>query len=151
MVATEQLFESLIFSQYLYIFTVQEGFSAAFNIVSTLYQRRNTMKWYLKCVKDNYGNFKGRASREEYWMFVLFNFIFIIALSFIEVFLFGLYSSILSNIYYLAVLVPTIAVGVRRMHDTGKSGWFLLIPIYNLILAVTSGESGENQYGAVPE
>jgi uncharacterized membrane protein YhaH (DUF805 family) len=106
------------------------------------------MKWYLKVVKDNYANFKGRASREEYWMFVLFNFIFIIALSFIEVFLFGLYSSILSNIYYLAVLVPTIAVGVRRMHDTGKSGWFLLIPIYNLILAVTSGESGENQYGA---
>ncbi len=109
------------------------------------------MKWYLKVVKDNYANFKGRASREEYWMFVLFNFIFIIALSFIEVFLFGLYSSILSNIYYLAVLVPSIAAGVRRMHDTGKSGWFLLIPIYNLILAVTSSESGENQYGAVPE
>ena len=108
------------------------------------------MKWYLKVVKDNYANFKGRASREEYWMFVLFNFIFIIALSFIEVFLFGLYSSILSNIYYLAVLVPTIAVGVRRMHDTGKSGWFLLIPIYNLILAVTSGVSGENKYGAPP-
>ena len=106
------------------------------------------MKWYLKVVKDNYANFKGRASREEYWMFVLFNFIFLIALSFIEGLLFGLYSSILSNIYYLAVLVPTIAVAVRRMHDTGKSGWFLLIPIYNLILAVTSGESGENQYGA---
>jgi len=106
------------------------------------------MKWYLKVVKDNYANFKGRASREEYWMFVLFNFIFLIALSFIEGFLFGLYSSILSNIYYLAVLVPTIAVAVRRMHDTGKSGWFILIPIYNLILTVTSGESGENQYGA---
>ena len=106
------------------------------------------MEWYIKVVRDNYANFKGRASRQEYWMFVLFNFIFLIALSFIEVFLFGLYSSILSNIYYLAVLVPSIAVGVRRMHDTGKSGWFLLIPIYNLILAVTSGESGEKQYGA---
>ena len=103
---------------------------------------------YLKVVKDNYANFKGRASREEYWMFVLFNIIFIFAISFIEGFLFGLYSSILSNIYTLAILVPSIAVGVRRMHDTGKSGWFLLIPIYNLILAVTSGESGENQYGA---
>ena len=106
------------------------------------------MEWYIKVVRDNYANFKGRASRQEYWMFVLFNFIFLIALSFIEVFLFGLYSSILSNIYTLAILVPSIAVGVRRMHDTGKSGWFLLIPIYNLILAVTSGESGENQYGA---
>ena len=109
------------------------------------------MKWYLKVVKDNYANFKGRASREEYWMFVLSNIIFVIAIIFIEGFLFGLYSSILSNIYTLAILVPSIAVGVRRMHDTGKSGWFLLIPIYNFIPAVTSGESGENKYGAVPE
>ena len=109
------------------------------------------MEWYLKVVKDNYANFKGRASRQEYWMFILFNAIFVIALSFIEIFLFGLYSSILSNIYTLAIMVPGTAAGVRRMHDTGKSGWFLLIPIYNLILAVTSGESGENKYGAVPE
>ena len=109
------------------------------------------MKWYLKVVKDNYANFKGRASREEYWMFVLFNFIFLIALSLIEGFLFGLYSSILSNIYYLAVLVPSIAVGVRRMHDTGKSGWFLLIPFYNFILTVTQGELNSNIYGEVPE
>ena len=108
------------------------------------------MKWYLKVVKDNYTNFKDRASRQEYWMFILFNAIFVIALSFIEIFLFGLYSSILSNIYTLAIMVPGTAAGVRRMHDTGKSGWFLLIPIYNLILAVTSGESGENKYGAPP-
>ena len=106
------------------------------------------MEWYLKVVKDNYANFKGRASRQEYWMFILFNAIFVIALSFIETFLFGLYSSILSNIYTLAIMVPATAAGVRRMHDTGKSGWFLLIPIYNLILAVTSGVSGENKYGA---
>jgi|TARA_Y100000294_G_scaffold177588_1_gene203610 uncharacterized membrane protein YhaH (DUF805 family) len=114
------------------------------------------MKWYLKVVKDNYTNFKDRASRQEYWMFFLFNIIFVFAISFIEGFLYGFgilgyYSSILSNIYTLAILIPSIAVGVRRMHDTGKSGWFLLIPIYNLILAVTSGESGENKYGAVPE
>jgi uncharacterized membrane protein YhaH (DUF805 family) len=106
------------------------------------------MKWYLKVVKDNYANFKGRASREEYWMFFLFNFIFVIAITFIEGFLFGLYSSILSNIYTLAILVPSIAVGIRRMHDTGKSGWFLLIPIYNLILAVSSSDPNTNQYGA---
>ena len=109
------------------------------------------MEWYIKVVRDNYANFKGRASRQEYWMFVLFNFIFLIALSFIEVFLFGLYSSILSDLYVLALLVPSIAVGVRRMHDTGKSGWFLLIPIYNFILAVTQGESNSNKYGEVPE
>ena len=109
------------------------------------------MEWYIKVVRDNYANFKGRASRQEYWMFVLFNFIFLIALSFIEVFLFGLYSSILSDLYVLALLVPSIAVGIRRMHDTGKSGWFLLIPIYNFILAVTQGESSSNKYGEAPE
>jgi len=112
------------------------------------------MEWYIKVVRDNYANFNGRASRQEYWMFFLFNFIFAFALGFIEGLtgMFG-YSdeSILANIYSLAVAIPSIAVGVRRMHDTGKSGWFLLIPIYNLILAVTSGESGENKYGAVPE
>ena len=109
------------------------------------------MEWYIKVVRDNYANFKGRASREEYWMFVLFNIIFIFAISFIEGFLFGLYSSILSDLYVLALLVPSIAVGIRRMHDTGKSGWFLLIPIYNFILAVTQGESNSNKYGEVPE
>ena len=73
------------------------------------------------------------------------------AASFIEIFLFGLYSSILSNLYTLAVLVPSVAVGIRRMHDTGKSGWFLLIPFYNFILAVTEGEAISNVYGEVPE
>jgi len=57
----------------------------------------------------------------------------------------------LSNIYNLAVLIPGIAVGVRRMHDVGKSGWFLLIPIYNLILACTDGEKGSNLYGLDPK
>jgi len=60
-------------------------------------------------------------------------------------------TSILSNIYVLAVLIPGIAVGVRRMHDVDKSGWFLLIPIYNLILACTEGTKGENEYGADPK
>ena len=54
-------------------------------------------------------------------------------------------------IYTLAVLIPSIAVGVRRMHDVGKSGWFLLIPIYNLILACTDGVNGDNEYGADPK
>jgi uncharacterized membrane protein YhaH (DUF805 family) len=58
---------------------------------------------------------------------------------------------ILSTIYSFAVLLPSIAVGVRRMHDVGKSGWFLLIPIYNLVLALTDSESGENKYGPNPK
>jgi uncharacterized membrane protein YhaH (DUF805 family) len=57
----------------------------------------------------------------------------------------------LANVYSLALLVPSIAVGVRRMHDVGKSGWFILIPIYNLILACTEGTQGENEYGADPK
>jgi uncharacterized membrane protein YhaH (DUF805 family) len=51
----------------------------------------------------------------------------------------------------LAIFIPSIAVGVRRMHDVGKSGWFLLIPIYNLILACTDGVQGDNEYGADPK
>lgn len=58
---------------------------------------------------------------------------------------------ILSTIYSLAVIVPSIAVGVRRMHDVGKSGWFILIPIYNLILALTDSNPGENEYGPNPK
>ena len=105
------------------------------------------MKYYIK-VLQNYATFNGRARRSEYWYFVLFNTI----ISFVIGFIGGLTDIlILGNIYSLAVLVPSIAVGVRRMHDVGKSGWFLLIPIYNLILAFTEGEKGENKYGADPK
>ena len=57
----------------------------------------------------------------------------------------------ISSIYSLAVFIPTIAVTARRMHDVGKSGWYMLIPIYNLVLACTDSESEENKYGANPK
>ena len=105
------------------------------------------MNYYLK-VLQNYANFNGRARRKEYWMFVLFNFI----ASFILVFIGGLLEfPLLANLYSLAVLLPSIAVAVRRMHDVGKSGWYVLIPIYNFILCVTEGNSGENEYGPDPK
>jgi uncharacterized membrane protein YhaH (DUF805 family) len=105
------------------------------------------MDYYIK-VLQNYATFTGRARRSEYWYFFLFNLI--------AGFIFGILesmmnTSVLSGIYTLAVLIPGIAVGVRRMHDVGKSGWFLLIPIYNLVLALTEGEKGENQYGPDPK
>ena len=104
------------------------------------------MKYYLK-VLQNYATFKGRASRSEYWYFVLFNVIFSIVLGFVS----GIVDlPILYTIYSLALLIPSIAVAVRRMHDVGKSGWFILIPIYDLILACTQGEKGENEYGTEP-
>jgi uncharacterized membrane protein YhaH (DUF805 family) len=105
------------------------------------------MNYYLK-VLQNYANFSGRARRKEYWMFVLFNFI----ASFILGFIGGLLDfPLLANLYSLAILLPSIAVAVRRMHDVGKSGWYVLIPIYNFILCVTEGNNGENEYGPDPK
>ena len=72
------------------------------------------MKWYIKVVKDNYINFNGRASREEYWMFVLFYIIFGFAISFIEKFLFGIYFNTLSNIYTLALLIHPVLVQLKN-------------------------------------
>ena len=105
------------------------------------------MNYYLKALK-NYATFSGRATRSEYWYFVLFSVIISIILTLIGTFLLGFPG--LRYIYSLAVLIPSIAIGVRRMHDVDKSGWYLLIPIYSLILACTKGTIGENEYGEDP-
>ena len=105
------------------------------------------MNWYLDVLKK-YAVFTGRARRKEYWMFYLFNMIASFLLGFIDG-LIGIQA--LSTIYMLAVIVPSLGVAIRRMHDVGKSGWFALIPIYNLILALTEGEKGENSYGPDPK
>ena len=111
------------------------------------------MNWYLIVLKK-YAVFSGRARRKEYWMFCLFNMIIGFILGFIEGISginTGSDESILASVYSLAVLIPYIAVAVRRMHDVGKSGWFWLIPIYNLILAVREGNKGDNRYGPDPK
>lgn len=105
------------------------------------------MKYYLEVLKK-YAEFSGRARRKEYWMFFLFNLIFTYSLLALDIYL---EIGFLNMIYSLALLVPSIAVAVRRMHDVGKSGWFVLIPIYNLILACTEGDKGRNQYGNDPK
>ena len=105
------------------------------------------MNYYFKALQ-NYATFSGRARRSEYWYFVLFN----VIISFGFGFVCGLIQvPQLASLYTLAMLIPSIAVGVRRMHDVGKSGWFLLIPIYNLILACTEGTNGDNEYGPDPK
>jgi uncharacterized membrane protein YhaH (DUF805 family) len=105
------------------------------------------MNYYLKVLKQ-YADFEGRARRSEYWYFFLFNILISFGIGVIT----GLIKlPILGSIYSLAVLIPGIAVAIRRMHDVGKSGWYILIPIYNLILACTEGEKGENQYGSDPK
>ena len=120
------------------------------------------MNWYLAVLK-NYAGFSGRARRKEYWMFALFNVIFAFVLGFIDGFVGGYYDpgigiGILGGLYSLAVLIPGLAVSVRRLHDVGKSGWMLLIAlipligaIWLLVLMVTDSDSGENQYGANPK
>jgi uncharacterized membrane protein YhaH (DUF805 family) len=105
------------------------------------------MKYFFKAFA-NYATFSGRARRKEYWFFILFNFIFAFTLAIIELIF---ETSILTDIYQLATLIPSIAVGVRRMHDVGKSGWFLLIPVYNLVLTCTNGDNGTNQFGIDPK
>lgn len=123
------------------------------------------MNWYLKVLKQ-YTDFSGRARRKEYWMFVLFNIIFLIAAMIIDTvlgFSFQVQGQSLGYgyiyvLYSLFVLIPNLAVSVRRLHDVGKSGWFLLIAlipligsIWLLILYCTDGESGSNKWGPNPK
>ena len=93
------------------------------------------VNWYIQVLK-NYAVFSGRARRREYWMFFLFNLIIAIILGIIEgVIFFDPESSrsILGTLYGLAILIPSLAVGVRRLHDTGRSGWWMLIGLIPII------------------
>lgn len=112
------------------------------------------MSWYLDTLKK-YADFSGRACRTEYWMFVLFNIIIIVVLSVVDEML-GT-PGIFVILYQLGVLIPSIAVGVRRLHDTDKSGWWLLIsvvpligPLVLLIFFVRPGTPETNSYGQEP-
>ena len=113
------------------------------------------MNYFLEALKK-YSTFSGRARRKEYWMYVLFYTIFAFAAFIIDGIL-GT-SRIISGIYGLAFVVPTIAVAVRRLHDLGKSGfWYFIsfIPliggIWMLVLMCLDGQQGENQYGLNPK
>ncbi|MBV7440595.1 DUF805 domain-containing protein [Weeksellaceae bacterium TAE3-ERU29] len=104
--------------------------------------------YFVNILKNNYANFKGRARRAEYWYFVLFN----VIIAFVLGFIFGLLDlSFVASLYWLAVFVPSIALGFRRVQDVGKPGWFIFIPIYGFILTLQEGEKGANEYGADPK
>jgi uncharacterized membrane protein YhaH (DUF805 family) len=138
------------------------------------------MNWYLEVLKK-YAVFSGRARRKEYWMFWLFNWIIGFVLYFIEN-IAGIAPEsgrVLMILYTLAVLLPTLAVAVRRLHDTGRSGWWLLIMlavavrrlhdpgrsgwwlltsfvaiiggIVLLVFLVQDSQPAENQYGPNPK
>ena len=129
------------------------------------------MEWYLKVMRDNYANFKGRARRKEYWMFVLVYVIILIACMVLDnvlgtVFMmdagplgeismgYGWLYSICSLVHF----IPGLALVVRRLHDVGKSGWFyllILIPIVGwiwlLVLYCTEGQKEDNKWGPDPK
>ena len=112
------------------------------------------MNWYIGCWKK-FADFSGRARRKEYWMFVLFNMI----ASFVCGFFDGLLGlGFLSGLYALVVLLPSLAVTARRLHDTNRSGWWMLIAflpvigsIWLLILLVLDSQLGPNRFGPNPK
>lgn len=127
------------------------------------------MNYYLNALK-NYVTFSGRARRSEYWYFVLFNLIFSWAAIILDHFLgtsfiintmngpIDFYYGYIYLIYALVVFLPSFAVFVRRLHDVGKSGWFLLIgliplvgAIWLLVLLFTDSDEGPNKYGLNPK
>jgi len=119
------------------------------------------MNWYLKVLKQ-YADFGGRARRKEYWMFALFNVIFLIVAIILDN-VFGLTVGELPYgafyfLYAIAVFIPGLAVSVRRLHDVGKSGWMILLMLIPLIgaiwifvLTVIDSNPGENKYGPNPK
>lgn len=109
------------------------------------------------CVKDKYMEFNGRASRSEYWYFMLGYMIVYIVLSIVGGLISQTVSMVLVSLLCLGVLLPSLAVGVRRLHDLNKSGWWLLIALVPLIgslillyFFIQKGTDGPNQYGADP-
>jgi uncharacterized membrane protein YhaH (DUF805 family) len=118
------------------------------------------VSWYIT-VLQKYFVLDGRARRMEYWMFALVNSVIGLALVFVEAVVTGEIpeeGSTLSTAYSLVVLIPSITVGVRRLHDTGRSGWWLLIaliPILGaivlLVFMVLDGDAGPNEYGPDPK
>ena len=119
------------------------------------------MDWYLEVLRK-YAVFSGRARRKEYWVFTLFNLLAMLVLSFIDGMI-GMYSieagvGVLSGIYALGILIPSLAVTVRRLHDTSRTGWWILlafIPLIGalvlLIFTVLDSTPGSNQYGPDPK
>jgi len=120
------------------------------------------MNYFIDCLTKKYACFSGRARRQEYWMFVLFNIIASTILKFIAGALISMTGlavlAIIPLLYSLAVLIPGFAVLIRRLHDIGKSGWWWLIafiPLFGwivlLVFLCLDSQPGDNQYGPNPK
>ncbi|HHG3603236.1 TPA: DUF805 domain-containing protein [Vibrio parahaemolyticus] len=111
------------------------------------------MDYFIGALKK-YADFTGRARRKEYWMFALFYMLFYIGLVIIDLMI-G--TELFSIIYSLALLIPSISIATRRLHDTGRSGWWQLIALIPLIGAIVlivflvQDSHDANEYGASPK
>ena len=119
------------------------------------------MNWFIQALKK-YAVFSGRARRKEYWFFVLFYIIIAIVLVMIDSMADTISATtgmgLLSGIFALAMFIPGLAVGIRRLHDINKSGWWILIglipfigPLILIIFALMAGTAGDNEYGSDPK
>lgn len=120
------------------------------------------MKWFIKCIKQ-YADFKGRARRKKYWMFTLFYLLFLLPLALLVGIEIGLeievpIFTILFVLFIFALIVPTYAVTARRLHDTGRSGWWILINfipyiggIWLFVLTCLDSKPGTNKWGDNPK
>ena len=120
------------------------------------------MNWFLMALK-NYVGFSGRSRRSEYWYFTLFYLVIAIVLSVLDGIVFGgsvdgKGTPVLSGLFLLAMLLPSIAVGIRRLHDTDRIGWWLLIgmiPILGAIVLIVffvqDSKPGDNRFGPNPK
>ncbi len=113
-------------------------------------------EWYMKALTQ-YVEFTGRARRKEFWTFTLVNLVISLIISALDNIV-GLGIGFLGTLFSLAILLPSIAVAIRRLHDIGKEGWWLLIgliPIIGWIVLiyfyVQDSEPGPNSYGANPK
>ena len=111
------------------------------------------MNYFIKALKQ-YADFNGRARRKEYWMFYLFYIIFYLVLSFVD----GILGTfVLSLLFSLGLFIPSIAIATRRLHDTGRSGWWQLIaivPIIGVIVLIVffvQESHADNSYGPNPK
>ncbi|MDR2153356.1 MAG: DUF805 domain-containing protein [Helicobacteraceae bacterium] len=98
------------------------------------------------------GVFSGRMAIRHFWTYLLVNIVIAIVLGVIDGIVFisilGVPATPLGSIFGLATLIPSLSAGIRRMHDIGKVGWWILAPLYNLYLWAQKANEGENQYGA---
>lgn len=140
--------------------TAEHGVEKKINKAHQQHQPQSLFDWYLEVFRK-YAVFKGRARRKEYWSFALFNVVFLFTAIFMDLLLSEgelLLFTTMYSIYYLITLIPGLAVTIRRLHDTGMSGWYILITLIPyigililLIFMLQEGTSGPNKYGPDPK